>query len=480
MTAAQSQTNLIILSVYILVLIGIGFLGRKFTQQKTLSDFFLSNRSMGMLVLFFTLYATQYSGNTVVGFAAKGYREGFWFISSTIFMMCIIGAYFLFAPRLQHLSRKKHYITGGDYLEDRFGSRRLVVLSSCVYIWALSTYIISNLKAAGYIVESITGGRINFVWGIIILAVVMLIYEMLGGMRAVAWTDALQGFLLLFGCIAIFIIFLNAQGGLTLLVQKLRQQSPDFWVPPDSSIKLKAASLIAVFYFGISMYPQAIQRIYAASSVATLKRSFQLMVFMPLFTTLPIVLMGIFGRVQYPSLSKLDSENITLRILTDLTSQGVFANFVILLFICAMVAAIMSTVDSALLSLTSIFTKDFYKKKHPQASDKMLLSMSKWVSLGIMALGVWAAISLPSTIWKLIEIKLEVLMQLSPAFMIGLASERLKETGVFYGALIGVVLVLVWQLLSLPECGIHPGVIGLGVNLVVLCIYELSHRNLGR
>ena len=68
---------------------------------------------MGLFVLFLTLYATQYSGNTLIGMAGKSYRQGYAFLVSVTFMMSVIGAYLIYAPKLHLLSKKKKFITIG-------------------------------------------------------------------------------------------------------------------------------------------------------------------------------------------------------------------------------------------------------------------------------------------------------------------------------------------------------------------------------
>ena len=187
---------------------------------------------MGLFVLFLTLYATQYSGNTLIGMAGSAYRQGYVFLVSVIFMMSVIGAYLVYAPKLHHLSKKHGYITVGDYVQHRFGSSVLTVFITIVCIIAVGSYILTNLKAIGYIVEVSTGGRVTFVQGIIALSLVMVIYETLGGMRSVAWTDAIQGILLMVGCLFIFC-------GLNIYMEEYLQQlktlvisRPDLWQPP--------------------------------------------------------------------------------------------------------------------------------------------------------------------------------------------------------------------------------------------------------
>ena len=115
--------------------------------------------------------------------------------------MSIVAAYLVYAPKFHRLSRQHGYITIGDYIQQRFGSTTLTALSTVIFIVVLGNYILSNLKAIGYIVEVSTGGYVTFVQGVIVLSIIMLIYETLGGLRSVAWTDAIQGVLLLAGCV---------------------------------------------------------------------------------------------------------------------------------------------------------------------------------------------------------------------------------------------------------------------------------------
>ena len=127
---------------------------------------------------------------------------------------------------------------------------------------------------------------------------------------------------------------------------------------------------MTIVFFGISIYPHAIQRIYAAKDEKTLKRSFQIMVFMPLVTTFFMVYVGIVGASQFPGLNQGESEQITLLMLNDLSQNIPWISWLLILFISAAVAAVMSTVDSALLAISSLATQDFYRRIHPNSNQK--------------------------------------------------------------------------------------------------------------
>jgi SSS family solute:Na+ symporter/sodium/pantothenate symporter len=468
--------GIIFVGLYLFSLIGIGMAGRMARKENTLSDFYLAGRGMGVFVLFLTLYATQYSGNTMIGFAGKAYRGGYQSLVMVIFMSSIIGAYFLFAPKLFRLSKKHGFITTGDFIHHRFKNTVLTIIIVIISIFALGNYILTNLKAIGYIVVAATGGRVGFAQGIILLSLIMVIYETLGGMRSVAWTDVIQGVLLLVGVILIFIVIQVEYGGMVTSAEIIKSQNPEFFNPPNWTEKRLWISTIGLAFFGISVYPHAIQRIYAAKDEHTLKRSLQIMVFMPLITTMFMMIVGWVGLAQFPNLDRQGSEQITILMLQDIGYRIPAMGMMIVLFLSAAIAAIMSTVDSALLAISAMVTKDLYGRLQPGKSQRELIRIGKIFSWVIMGLAVLLAIKLPQTIWRLMEIKLELLCQIAPAIFLGLHLKRLSSRAVLYGVIIGTivaVIITLHPLLPAKPLGIHAGIWGLLINVVVLVVFQL-------
>ena len=119
---------LLAIGLYLVSMIGVGYYARVKRKGDTMADFYLAGRSLGMAVLFLTLYATQYSGNTLFGYTGKSYLIGFEWTVSVLFMFSIIVGYMLFAPRLVLLARSENFITPGDYISYRFKSRFLTVI----------------------------------------------------------------------------------------------------------------------------------------------------------------------------------------------------------------------------------------------------------------------------------------------------------------------------------------------------------------
>ena len=133
--------------------------------------------------------------------------------------------------------------------------------------------------------------------------------------------------------------------------------------------------------------------------------------------------------------------------------------------------------------MSSIVTKAFYTRLKPGKNQSELTKLGKVISWVIMAFSVYLAIVLPQTIWRLLEIKLELLIQISPAIFIGLYNSKVKGKSIFYGMLVGTIFSLVVMVanklgLSVPAkpMGIHAGVWGLLINCWAIYFFE-KRRN---
>ncbi|WP_299490043.1 sodium:solute symporter family protein [uncultured Shewanella sp.] len=466
--------SMIFLILYLVSLIGVGILGKQKSQENTLNDFYLGGKSFGVGVLFLTLYATQYSGNNLIGFAGSAYRSGWFFLVGMTLMLSVIGGYMLYAPKLFRLSQTHNFITVGDFIAYRYNNKWLTTLIVTICLMVLSGYILSNLKAIGYIMDYATGGQINFAQGIISMALIMVIYETLGGMRSVAWTDAIQGILLLVTILIIFTVVWTQYGSILTNQTLLENTNKQFFKTPNiADIKSWIGTLIMVC-FGAAVYPQAIQRIYAAKNKKTLQRSLQLMLVMPFITTLPIIIIAIIGAAHFPNLDKVTSDEIILLMLSKLNHIAGM-QYIITLFIAAAIAAIMSTVDSAMLAISSLFTQDIYQAYRPKTSQRKLIYMGKvftWILIAIMAS---LAIYVPVTLWWLIQLKLELLCQIAPAVMMGLHIKQLRASSLLWGLITGLSFTLIYMFTpSLTQpFGLPAGVVGLMLNGLVV---NLHHR----
>ena len=204
------------------------------------------------MVLFLTLYATQYSGNSVFGVTGATYREGYGWLISMHYMLAIVVVYLTFAPKLRGLARRGGFVTPVDFLSARFGSGALSLLAAIVMIAALNNYLLAQLMAMGRALQGLAGahGDIAYYYGVGGLALIMLVYGTLGGIRAIAWTDVIQGGVLLVGFVVLLGLLLDRFGPLSAATDAILRAI----APPGGSMMREWLSYILVVGMGGALY----------------------------------------------------------------------------------------------------------------------------------------------------------------------------------------------------------------------------------
>ena len=477
---------LAVIALYILSLLGIGYLAYRARKENSLRDFYLGGQGFGFFVLLLTLFATQYSGNTLLGFTGKAYRVGYSWMMCLHFMTAIVVCYLLFAPQLHRAAKKHGFITPTDFLRHRYQMPALDTLASIVMIAALGNFMLAQLMAMGRVMEGLVGSKSQesgdgaFIGGVIGLAIIIVIYESLGGMRAVAWTDAIQGLILITGFLLLIGMMFYEFGSLGDATKKiLASEDPTVVakaMPPDGLKLREWLSYILLVGIGGALYPQAIQRIYAARDEKTLRRSLGVMAFMPLVTTLVVVIVGVMGIVQ---LGTLDDSSATDRVLPllcrDIALSSDLGYWLVVVLFAAILAAVMSTADSALLSISSMVTKDLYGRfVRPDATQTHLAAVGKIVSCLLITFLVGLAIVLRmnTNLMGLLDIKFSLLIQLAPAFIVGIHLKWLRSGAVLAGLVLGLAVALGMTIVGCGKVeGIHAGVYGLGGNLLIVFLW---------
>jgi SSS family solute:Na+ symporter/sodium/pantothenate symporter len=480
--------SLLLLGVYLILMLGIGGLARSKRREESLNDFVLAGRSFGFFVLVMTLFATQYSGNTLVGFTAASYRQGLGFLVCVHFMTAIVVAYIFYAPVLYRLSREKGYITPGDYIYDRFGSDVLRLVVSLLMVYALCNFAVAQVKTLGVAFAGISQGRIPVWAGAVGLVVIMLIYESLGGMRSVAWTDAIQGIALMSGLVLLLVLTLNHISDFGGAIEKLAAD-PNTKIKierPDFKGSLHWLSFILMVGLGGAIYPQAIQRIFSAQKPVALKRSLAVMAFLPFCTALIAVIVGVVMASHLPSLEAqsliqngkgLSSESVFSLICLEITRSSALGYWAVTVIFAALVAAVMSTTDSAFLSLGSIVAQDFYRPLvNPDASQSKLTGVGRKATWVLVIPITYFALAYKGTLVQLLQVKFELLIQCVPCFYLGIRWKGMTARGALAGIFTGLTTTLMLTFsgdLGITEVnhklvwGIHAGIIGLFVNLMV-------------
>jgi SSS family solute:Na+ symporter len=462
--------------LYLALLVGIGYVTRRQGSRTGFSDFYLAGRGLSGFVLLLTLYATQYSGNTLLGYPGEAYRLGFSWVMSIGFMMAVIVVYQLFAPQLHVLAQRHAYVTPGDWIAHRFDAPRLTLLANVLLVLAISNYLLAQLVAMGHVTEGLSGGTVPYWVGVVLLTLVVIIYETAGGMRAVAWTDCVQGVMLAVGLVGLLVAVAPTPGHLAELTSAIAATQPEKVAVPSWEVSRNWFSTILLIGCSAAVYPHAIQRIYAARSLETLRRSFAIMVFLPLVTTGAVFMVGMFAIQELGTTGPIDADQVVPLLLNHWSTQSLTMYVLCIVVITAIVAAIMSTADSVLLSLSSILAKDVVGPVFmPEASDAELTRAGKRLSWVVVTILVGIALAPRITLWGLTEIKMELLAQVAPLFLLGVRWHGMTGRGALAGMVVGTSVYLALLAAGLSEVwNIHAGIVALGVNVAVCVVVSQS------
>jgi SSS family solute:Na+ symporter/sodium/pantothenate symporter len=458
---------------YVAMLMAIGYASRRARKERSLADFYLAGRGLGLVVLMLTLFATQYSGNSLSGFPGQTYREGLAYYMSVTFMVAIVVGYLLFAPRLFVVSRQQNLVTPGDFLRFRFPDSRLLHnASTAIFVVVLTNFLLAQLIAMGHAFAGLTGERIPYWLGVVGGALVILIYELLGGMRAVAWTDALQGIVLMVGLLLAVGLLMAVVGSPPEVISRISVVAPEKVAAPSLRTCAVWLSNFLLLGLGAPIYPQAIQRIYAARRLSDLRNALATMAFLPHVAITTVVFIGLIGIALFPDLGRLGSDQVTFRVLAYLVEQRPIAHLPVIIVMMAVLAAIMSTADSCLLSLSSILTKDVAARtrRFRGVGQVDLARLGSRTSVAIIAIVMAVALRPPTTLWGLLVIKFELLIQMSPAFVLGTlvdadSPRRYEGSDIQIGLVLGLLVALLLYATGMRSlAGFHAGTVGVVVN----------------
>jgi len=366
----------------LIIYIGITFLGSLVGGRKTDTPegYFLANRSLKTLSLFFKILATNFSAFYFLGYAGEAYRIGYPYYTIMALgtsLACL--SFFVIGSKVWKLGKENRYITPSELIYDRTKSRSLSVLYAIVMILFTFPYLALQIVGAGYIMESLTGGEIPYFIGAVILTIVTVIYVLLGGMHSVAKTDLKQGLIMVTLMVVAVIVISNNLGGLTEANLKAFEIQPELFDREGKGgfySPQKWFSFLVFWFFCIPMFPQIFMRFYIAKDLEHLKKSALLYALVPLFIGILPVIIGVLGHLTFPGLEGKEADQILPMMLIEHSSDWFAA-----LVMTGALAAFMSTLDSQLLALSTMATRDFnFASSRPEASLKRQVNIGRvWV-----------------------------------------------------------------------------------------------------
>jgi len=455
---------LIILSLYLLSNIFIGYFAYRAGDTWAARDYFLGGKNTGALVIFFAMLATKFSGNTFFGLPGQSYRVGLMAVTLIPFTIAISLGFISYAPRLYVLSKKYDYLTPSDFYADRFDSRVLRLWTAVFLIITVIPYLMIQTTAMGHAFVGFTGGRYSFATGVIYIFAGMLIYVLLSGWRGVVWAEVLQGALLWVAIVVAAVVLMYWEGGLATVIQQVVIIAPEKVAVPESNETLTRSYLLLALVFGMggAMYPQIIQSVYAAKSEKALRRGLAMMIPNYFIIMLAVVLIGLVGIIHLRDLKAIEADQVLALLLGQRAESAYW--LAILVFLGA-AAAIMSTAAGVLLTLSSIVTHDLYRQfVRPQASEDEIATVGRVFTAVILIIVTLLSLHPITTLWQLTVIKFEFLMQLYLPMLLGLYWPRFSRTAAIAGLATGTLSLLVLVLSGWN----HVGIFDAGVAAFVL------------
>ena len=392
-----------IILIYVIGTTFISVIGHRLAKD-TPQDYFLANRSMGPIAMFFTLVATNFSAFFFLGFAGEGYRVGYSYYAMMSFATALVAISFYFiGDKTWRISREKDFVTPPEMIGALAKSNLLRITFLTIMVVFTLPYLAVQPIGAGKILEIISGGKIPYFVGAVSLTVFIVLYVFWGGMRSVAWTDVLQGIVML-GCVVIAtLVVANHFGGIEEANRKAYELQPDLFSRSgknDFFTTKKWLSFCLLFLFSVPMFPQMFMRFFISDSAKSLKKA---AILYPIVTaTLFIcpVAIGVWGHLSFPDLQGRAADNILPMMLTEQYVPEWLAAAILI----GAVAAFMSTLDSQLLALSSMITRDIYLAfVRPQASLKEQVVVGRTFIVVLAAIGLGIAFKPPGTIFSIVK-----------------------------------------------------------------------------
>jgi sodium/proline symporter len=436
--------------VYLGVIMIVGLI--TYRINKTHRDYFIAGRKLNPWVVAFSERASGESAWVLLGLPGAAYATGmleFW--SALGCVLGIVMYWIVIAARLRDETEKVDAITVPDFFARKFPARgRLIrVLALLIIIFFYTFYLAAQFNGAGKVLYVTFG--IPHLWGIAIGAVVIVLYTMMGGFFAVAWTDLVQGIIMVGGLIILplagFVEIIEQHNSIGVAVQG--QGSAYSSLTGGYTGWAGIAVVVSGLSWGLGYFgqPHLLTRFMAIRSVKSIRvsRAIAYAWAVPAFTG--SFLIGLVGLTYYGSGAFDDIEAIMPALANDLLPKWLAG-----ILISGAIAAMMSTADSQLLTISSSVIEDLYHKtlRRKNISEKVLLRLSRLITIAVGLLGFAIAVGSEDLIYQLVSYAWAGLgASFGPPLLLMLWWRGTSARGVIAGMVTGTAATMVWT--NLPN-----------------------------
>lgn len=454
---------------YMLVVIGIGFYMKSRIQNET--DYLAAGGKLGALVGGATLAATQMSAGTAIGSVGFHYQVGYNFswIWLSIWASWVIMT-LLIAPKMKAFFNSHKALTVPDLLGTRYESDAIRIIAVIILIICFGMTIVAELVGGSYLLNVVFG--VPKVFGVLIIAAVFILYTVLGGLFAIAYTDLLQMLVFAIGFAIAVPFAVGHAGGFAALNEKLASIDPELIANGMPTATLTAVSIS--FFIMMIGYPIIAVRFYSIKDNKTIRRAVGISFIFQGIIAASVAFLGVSARVLYPNLATPDlaSSTIAMNLLPPILGG---------LLLAAILAAIQSTVSAILLMLGSAISHDIVKHvMKKEMSDKQQVKLTRIVVLIMGILPIPFAFN-PLPLIQQIWINAAALIGSSFAvsILLGLYWKRATKAGALTSMVGGIGSAVIWLMLGNPF-GLDAVYISIPVSLLGMVLVSLLTKKVSQ
>ncbi|MDX8045645.1 sodium/pantothenate symporter [Gracilibacillus sp. S3-1-1] len=466
-----TATIMLFSSVAIIFIIGLLASRTAKSSNSFMEDYYLGGRSLGGFVLAMTMTATYGSASSFIGGPGVAYTEGLGWVllsvtqvSTGYFTLMILG------KRFAIVAKKYKAVTMVDFLKERYQSKWVVLLSSFSIIIFLFSAMAAQWIGGGRLIESVTG--LSYHSALLIFVVTVLIYVTFGGFRAVTLTDSIQGTIMVIGTFILLGSIIVAGGGISSIMADLSGENPNLITPYGADGTLTASYVSSYWILvgvGVVALPQIVVRAMSYKSTKAFHRALIIGTIVVGVIMLNMHLIGVFARPILPGIEVGDT-------VIPLVALEVLPPWLAGIVLAAPLAAIMSTVDSLLLLVSSTIVKDVYINYiKPNAPKKQVRKLSMTVTAILGFIVYLLAINPPDLI---IWLNLYTIGGLEAAFIwpvvMGLYWKKGNKYGAIAAIVIGFTSYILFQAFYPEPFGMHSVVSSIGLSLIAYVGASLS------
>lgn len=460
---------LVTVVIYFLILLWIGYYSWK-KSINTPEDYFVAGRSLGVITLLVGILATNMSAFGIVGFPTVAYKSGvgaLGYAPSAMWLAAV--AIYVFCYRAWLLGRKYGYITPSEILTDRVGSAAGYVLFVIYTVFTIP-YLMTGVIGSGVMFSSMTGGVIPYWLGCFIPYAVVLFYVMFGGMRGQMWTNVVQG--LVFATIFLigtFFVFGNL-GGVSHVFKALQEEAPELLQRTGNFDFRVWTSYVLITFPAVATYPWVFIRSLTSRSDKVMKTTLTLYPLAYFIAWFPPILIAIAGILVFPGLTGTDVDNII-----PLMMDRFFPSWAAGIALAGILAAMMSTLDAQLLTLSTMLTRDLLVKK-ANITEKQQVWYGRLFVIILASIGFILSLFQPATVFDVFNVAATGFIGLAPVLFGMLYWKRMNRYGAIASMLTSVLLSYLFFAQILPPAaalGFLPMVPVLIISALVMVVVSL-------